>query len=259
MARARDPNRDTAFEIYKKHNGNILIKDIAAQLGKGEGTVRGWKNKDDWEGQLNGTLQSNEKNAPNNKTKRESAMSSVKKEPRRSGNPNPKNQFTKRNTAAMIHGLRSKFLHQEQIEIIEAFEGMSIADKIWIQLEIKFSAVIRMQKIMWVQDENDVSSEVEMQSSSVDGDMTKYKVAFAYEKYESYIKAFARAASEYRNLANDFLKHAGEDDERRLKLEKMKLDIDKTNAEIDKLQDNDEDKSITINLVKRGGTNDDRD
>lgn len=64
MARARDPNRDKAFEIYKEHNGDIPLKDIAAQLNKGEGTVRGWKNKDDWEGQLNGTLQSNERNAP---------------------------------------------------------------------------------------------------------------------------------------------------------------------------------------------------
>lgn len=70
MARARDPNRDKAFEIYKQHNGDILIKDIAAQLGKGEGTVRGWKNKDDWDGQLNGTFQSDERNAPIKNTER---------------------------------------------------------------------------------------------------------------------------------------------------------------------------------------------
>jgi len=32
MSRARSPNRDKAFEIYKQHNGEILLKDIATQL-----------------------------------------------------------------------------------------------------------------------------------------------------------------------------------------------------------------------------------
>lgn len=80
MARARDPNRDKAFEIYKEHNGDIPLKDIAAQLNKGEGTVRGWKNKDDWEGQLNGTLQSNERNAPIKKQRNKSGKKIVESE-----------------------------------------------------------------------------------------------------------------------------------------------------------------------------------
>lgn len=49
MARARDPNRDKAYEIWKQSNGDIKLKDIAEQLGISEGTVRGWKNKDKWE------------------------------------------------------------------------------------------------------------------------------------------------------------------------------------------------------------------
>ncbi|MEJ8547180.1 terminase small subunit [Brevibacillus borstelensis] len=49
MARARDPNREKAFEIWKQANGDIKLKDIADQLGIAEGTVRGWKNKDQWE------------------------------------------------------------------------------------------------------------------------------------------------------------------------------------------------------------------
>ncbi|WP_301173278.1 DNA translocase FtsK [Brevibacillus nitrificans] len=49
MARARDPNRDKAYEIWQQTNGEIKLKDIADQLGISEGTVRGWKNKDKWE------------------------------------------------------------------------------------------------------------------------------------------------------------------------------------------------------------------
>ncbi|MFS0878006.1 phage terminase small subunit [Solibacillus isronensis] len=266
MARARDPNRDKAFELYKQHKGNIPLKDIAAELGKGEGTVRGWKNKDDWDGQLNGTLQSDKQNAPNGNTERsnvkgekQSASSPTKPERKRSGNPNPKNQFSHRNNPKWTHGLRSKFLHQEQIEIIEAFEDATVADKLWIQLEIKFSAIIRMQKIMWVEDENDISRAVTMEISNAEGDTAAYKVAFAYEKYETYIKAFARASAEYRNLADSFLKHAGEDDERRLKLQKMQLDIDKSNIEIEALKKNDGNQVTKVVFVDdiSGDNNDD--
>lgn len=70
MARARDPNRDKAFEIWKQSNGEIKLKDIADQLGISEGTVRGWKNKDQWDKQANGTLQSKERNGAKKGTER---------------------------------------------------------------------------------------------------------------------------------------------------------------------------------------------
>ena len=59
MARARDPNRNKAFEIYKKHGGKIDLVEIASQLNISPGTIRGWKSKDSWDTQLNGTLRKN--------------------------------------------------------------------------------------------------------------------------------------------------------------------------------------------------------
>lgn len=59
MARARNPDRDKAFEIYKKHAGKIDLVEIASQLNISPGTIRGWKSKDSWEKQLNGTFQKN--------------------------------------------------------------------------------------------------------------------------------------------------------------------------------------------------------
>lgn len=59
MPRARNPNRDKAFEIYKSHNGEIDLVDIADQLQISPGTVRGWKSKDKWEQKLNGTFRKN--------------------------------------------------------------------------------------------------------------------------------------------------------------------------------------------------------
>jgi phage terminase small subunit len=69
MPRARDPNRDKAFEIWKQHKGEIKLKDIAAQLEVSEGTIRGWKTKDKWDGKSNGTLQTKKRSAPKKKEK----------------------------------------------------------------------------------------------------------------------------------------------------------------------------------------------
>ncbi|USG65176.1 terminase small subunit [Brevibacillus ruminantium] len=81
MARARDPNRDKAFEIWKQSNGEIKLKDIADQLGISEGTVRGWKNKDKWDEQLNGTFQSKERNGTKKGTERSNRATERKKPP----------------------------------------------------------------------------------------------------------------------------------------------------------------------------------
>lgn len=50
MGRQRDPNRDKAKEIYLSSNGEISLIDIATQLGVADGTIRGWKTKDKYQG-----------------------------------------------------------------------------------------------------------------------------------------------------------------------------------------------------------------
>ena len=76
MARVRSPAKDEAFEIYKKNNGNIDLVEIAKILSLSPGTVRGWKAKDKWDSELNGTLQ-NDTERSNKKVNKKSK----KKEP----------------------------------------------------------------------------------------------------------------------------------------------------------------------------------
>lgn len=71
MPRARDPNRDKAFEIFKEHGGNIANRKIAEMLGCPEKSIGGWKSKDKWNKKLNGVLQTDERSTPNkNKDKK---------------------------------------------------------------------------------------------------------------------------------------------------------------------------------------------
>jgi len=82
MARARDPNRDKAFEIYKEHGGNITNRAIAEMLDINEKTIGSWKSKakDNWDAKLNGVLQTSERSTPiekKNATKKKEVVESV--------------------------------------------------------------------------------------------------------------------------------------------------------------------------------------
>ena len=73
MGRARDPNRNKAFEIYKEQDGKIDLAEIASQLNISPGTVRGWKSKDSWDKKLNGTFQKSMERSKNKKAEEKKA------------------------------------------------------------------------------------------------------------------------------------------------------------------------------------------
>ena len=65
MARARSPNRDKAFEIYKDHGGDIKLIDIAKELNIKDSQIRKWKSQDNWDEKLKGALPINKSNVTN--------------------------------------------------------------------------------------------------------------------------------------------------------------------------------------------------
>ena len=90
MPRARSPNRDKAFEIYKLHNGNVENRQIANSLNISEKTISGWKCKDNWADKLNGVLQKDEQSTPKQKGGQPGNKNSVGHKPSvPKGNLNP--------------------------------------------------------------------------------------------------------------------------------------------------------------------------
>ncbi|MGG5461490.1 terminase small subunit [Clostridium sp. B9] len=70
MARARSPNRDKAFDIYKDHDGDIKLIDIAKELNIKDSLIRKWKSQDNWDDKLKGALPISKSNVTNqNKNK----------------------------------------------------------------------------------------------------------------------------------------------------------------------------------------------
>ncbi|WP_369378775.1 phage terminase small subunit [Lysinibacillus fusiformis] len=256
MARQRDPRRDEAFEIFKQHDGDITNRAIAEQLDVPEKTISAWKSRDKW----NVVLQTNECSTTNETTINSDAEEVINDKPpkkdgrvkKRSGNPNPPNQFTKRNTAAVTHGFFQKFLPEETLEIMEAMNERSPADLIWDQIQIQYAAIIRAQRIMHVESKDEIIKELKKakyeyypRSKEDGGGVEKavteeeYEFQFAWERQAQLLTAQSRAIGELRSSIRQFVEMAAADDERRLKLEQMQLGIDKTKLEIEKIQSGD--------------------
>lgn len=72
MARARDPNRDKAFELFMQHKGEITNRAIAEQLDVLEKTISAWKSRDKWLKKLNGDDCSTTKNECSTTKKKQS-------------------------------------------------------------------------------------------------------------------------------------------------------------------------------------------
>jgi uncharacterized protein YjcR len=229
MPRQRDPRRDEAFEIWKQHNGNITNREIAKMLGVDEKVVAVWKQRDKWN-----DVQQTNKNVVQQKKKHGG-------QPGNRGNPNPKNQFTKRNRAAVKHGFFSKYLPQESLDIMEEIQERSPIDLLWDQIMIQYAAIIRAQKIMFVADQNDLTKELKKEKNTLTENMEiserEYEIQFAWDKHATFLNAQSRAMSELRSLIKQFEEMASMDDERRLKLEQMKLGIEKTKKETEFIEE----------------------
>ncbi|MGM0903074.1 MAG: phage terminase small subunit [Bacillota bacterium] len=234
-------------EIRQEYEStNITLKALAEKHDIKIGTLKSRKSREGW------SRGSPKKDAT--KSKKVASLKRVDASRKRSGNPNPQNQFTKRNKAAEKHGLFSKFLPDETLEIMESMLERSPADLIWDQIQIQYAAIIRAQQIMFVQDKGEMIKELKKakyeyypRSKEDGGGFEKsvteeeYEFQFAWDRHATFLNAQSRAMGELRSLIKQFDDMAHVDDERKLKLEGMRLGIEKTKAEIDRLQKNDDD------------------
>lgn len=230
----------------------ITFKALAEKHNVSEGTVKSRRSREKWSREKDATINKDATNPNKVATVKDASQknkASSKKQKNRSGNPNPKNQFTKRNSAARKHGLYAKYFNDTQKSIMDDFKDFTIADQLWLQIEIKFSAIIQLQKVMWVENSYSTLNDLQSESSGMEGSSESYKVVYAFEQYESYIRAQSRAMAEYRNLAKQFLQLAPDEDERKLKLEYMQVNIDKVKVETERIKsesDGGEDEEIII-------------
>ena len=233
MARARDPKRDDAKNLYLESKGKILLKDIAERLGKSASQIRKWKNLDKWDELLKGNVTNEINSNVTNGQQFEKVDVSNAGAEKKGYRSNPKNQFTKRNEASVKHSFYRRWLPQDMMEIIEETKDFTLADRLWFQIETKFAALIQLHKIMFIESRNDTLGERQSWTKGKSSGES-FKIVYAFEQYAEYIKTEARLTAEWRNVVKQFLELSDEYDERRMKLEQMTLNIEKTKTDIER-------------------------
>lgn len=232
MARVRSPNRDKAFEIYKEHAGNITNRDIANVLEEDEKVIAVWKSRDKWNANINVVQQSNK-----------SCTTKVKRT--KGGQPKNKN--------AEKFGFFSKYLPEETLELMENIVEKSQLDILWEQITIQYAAIIRAQRIMYVEDKDEMIKELKKEESSEYGQKLEYEFQFAWDRQATFLNAQSRAMSELRSLIKqyDAMVNANLD----LVTEEQRLRIDKLRTEVKKLSGDNKDNNITIKVVRASEQN----
>lgn len=268
MSRARSPNRDKAFEIYKQHNGEILLKDIATQLGVKDAQIRKWKSQDKWEENLKGTLPKNKRNVTNEidtkkttKASKQADCSDLNKLNEKSsktnstllggapiGNKNAVGNIGGGaplfNKNAETHGFFSKYLPKDTLEIIEEIKEKNPLDILLEQITIQYAAIIRAQKIMYVKDKNEMIKEIKKHKDTEFGEEIEYEFQFAWDRQATFLNAQSRAMGELRSLIKQATTMINENPE--LASEEQKLRVDKLRAEIGRLSSDDLDDELHI-------------
>ncbi|MBU8732342.1 hypothetical protein KM915_20020 [Cytobacillus oceanisediminis] len=209
----------------------ITLKELSEKHDVKIGTLKSRKSREGWS---------------RDPTKKDATHKNEDAARKRSGNPNPKNQFTKRNKAAEKHGIFSKFLPEESLEIMDHMQEHSPADLIWDQIQIQYAAIIRAQRIMFVENKDDITKVLKKKKDSDSAEEREWEYQFAWDKHANYLNAQSRAMGELRSLIKQFDEMAHIDDERRLKLELMRANIEKTKAEI-KQEGGDASKVVIVN------------
>jgi phage terminase small subunit len=206
MARNRSPNRDKAFDIYKKHYANITIKEIAAILGEKERNITEWKVKDLWKEKYNpeGGAPFGNKNAIKNT----------------GGAP-------KKNVNSFKYG---KYTSRIPLAIKNIMEELDIEDpleKLWRSICLQEARVIYMQDIMHVEDRDDMTKELK---KTVEGDKMsseEFEIQFAWDKEANLINTQSKGLNTLAKLIKQYddMVHANWNivtEEQKLRVEKLK-------------------------------------
>lgn len=213
----------------------MKYKEIADKYGVSLNTVKSWKQRYGWD---------RKKGAHKEKsmhTKKPGAPPGNKNAVGNRGGPGGPAQ----NDKAVTHGFFQKYLPAESFEIMEQLQQRKPVDMLWDNIMIQYTAIIRAQQIMYVKDRDDkTTTKIEEKGGNVWGE--KWEVQQAWDKQATFLQAQSRAMAELRSLIKQFLDSAHEDDERRLRLDQMKLNVEKSKLELERLRadnepDNDED------------------
>lgn len=186
--------------IRKSYQNGMSFGELSKRFKIGISTIKRWASKEKW--------------TQKKDTKKETKTKQKKIETR--GAPN-------KNVNAVKHGLFAKYLPAETLELVGAIETMSPIDILWENICLKYAAIIRSQKIMYVKDAEDFTERV-----VAEGEGMAYQYNEAYDKQATFLMAQSRAMGTLMNLIKQYEEMCNSElatEEQKLRIEKLKKEI----------------------------------
>ncbi|WP_342720119.1 phage terminase small subunit (plasmid) [Bacillus paramycoides] len=220
----------------------MKYKELAEKYEVSINTIKSWRKRHGWN--RKGVHPKDEKGCT--QTKKTGAPIGNKNAVGNSGNRNPKwgnknavgHGPPKGNHNAMTHGLFRKIIPNDDpraMELLDEIQNHTELDMLFHSIQLQYFNILNSQRIMHVRDKDDMSKEIISESEGGEA----YMVQFAWDKQANLLTAYSRAMTSLSAMIERFNKLANVDDERRLKLEQMKTNIEKTKADTARIQGED--------------------
>ena len=219
--------QELAFELYKQ---GYKYKDIAEEVGCTVSAIKSWATRK-WK-------------MTKVATSKVATKKQKKLQPRKYAhgkNPNSRNGTgPPGNKNAEKHGFFSKILPEETLELVSNIDSFSPIDVLWQNIQIQYAAILRAQKIMFVEGEYDTTKEI-LSETSGNVDSVSYTIQFAWDKQANFLHAQARAMQTLNNMIKQYdelMKSELATEEQKARIEVLKTKLgNSTEKELNKLDE----------------------
>lgn len=251
-------NETNWLEIKKEYlrktvdGEKVSLAELADKYNIKPSTLRSRKNREKWDDFLEnvathfdetgndvanyGQEKSNtDKDGPKKKDKKsQNKTNSIKRAIGQLGNKNAVgncNRPPKGNKRAEKHGFYSKHLPNETMELFDELEEINQLDLLWDSIRLKYAAIVRAQKIMFVKDRDDITEHLKKHKVIKGMSFTEEKeweFQFAWDKYATFLQAQSRAMGELRSLIksyNELVDRGMATKEQELRIQKLQVEI----------------------------------
>lgn len=242
----------------------VVLSQLAKEHGVKASTLRSRKNRENWDDFLKSVAtefkennksvatgkveENNQKSKTGNRQKQNTDTdidrANLNRRINMLGNTNAINNkggpgAKKGNKYAEKHGFYSEYLPEETMALFNDLEEMNELDLLWDSIKLKYAAIIRAQKIMFVADKNDTTKEIK-KLKTVEGmslsEEKEWEIQFAWDKYSTFLQAQSRAMGELRSLIkqyNDLIDKGLATREQELRIKKLEVEIDNMTSDKD--------------------------
>ncbi len=146
-----------------------------------------------------------------------------------------KKQASELHNKQVIRGPSAKWLPEETWEILQEVSRAHPSDILWDNIMIQYTAILRAQKIMYVEHKDDSSSDRKKWAEGETSHSEEYALQYAWEKQANFMNAQSRAMTTLSSLIKQFIAITDKKDERRKKLEMINIQIDVAKAKLKKI------------------------